>query len=127
MIVTSPDRREPASGSGELSIDRSPEIALSLDEDGVAAVRAELEEIRREICEEEQRQGDPSVRVHPAWVASARNLLHYLTLRQRDLRSLQRKLAVLGLSSLGRSESHVLASVDAVIAAIDRLGHQGPV
>ena len=43
---------------------------------------------------------------------SARNLLHYLSLRQRDLRPIQDRLASHGLSSLGRAESHVKASVD---------------
>jgi pyruvate kinase len=49
---------------------------------------------------------------------SQRNLLHYLALRKNDLRPLQNKLAMLGLSSLGRAESHVLASIDAVLAAL---------
>lgn len=46
---------------------------------------------------------------------SAENLLHYLALRSRDLRPLQDRLARLGLSSLGRAEAHVLASIDAVL------------
>jgi len=50
--------------------------------------------------------------------ASARNLLQYLALRGRDLRELQDPLAELGLSSLGRSEGHVQASVDAVLDAL---------
>jgi pyruvate kinase len=54
--------------------------------------------------------------------ASARNLLHYLAVRQHDLRELQDELAELGLSSLGRLESHALASIDAVLAALRRLG-----
>jgi pyruvate kinase len=39
-----------------------------------------------------------------AWADSARNLLHYLAMRQRDLRELQLALTQSGLSSLGRSE-----------------------
>jgi pyruvate kinase len=56
--------------------------------------------------------------VHPQRQASARNLLHYLALRSRDLRPLQTRLADLGLSSLGRAESHVLDAVDAVLAVL---------
>jgi pyruvate kinase len=52
--------------------------------------------------------------------ASARNLLHYLAVRQHDLRELQEDLAELGLSSLGRLEPHALASIDAVLAALRR-------
>jgi len=46
------------------------------------------------------------------------NLACYLALRRRDLREVQAALAPLGLSSLGRSESRVLANLDAVIAAL---------
>jgi pyruvate kinase len=53
---------------------------------------------------------------------SATNLVHYLTLRRHDLRALQDDLAALGLSSLGRAESHVLATVDAVLGALGALG-----
>jgi len=56
---------------------------------------------------------------------SARNLLHYLALRQHDVRDLQEDLAKLGLSSLGRLEPHTLASVDSVLAALSRL-HDPP-
>src|SRR5450631_1389303 len=50
--------------------------------------------------------------------ASARNLLQYLALRGHDLRDLQDRLAALGLSSLGGSEGHVEASVDAVLETL---------
>ncbi|MFC6635482.1 pyruvate kinase [Microbulbifer taiwanensis] len=60
-------------------------------------------------------------RTHPNYRDSARNLLHYLALRRHDLRPLQFRLASLGLSSLGRAESHVLATVDAVLEALHHL------
>lgn len=59
--------------------------------------------------------------VHPDRVNSARNLIHYLSLRQTDIRPLQESLGRLGLSSLGRLESHVLASLLAVTRALTRL------
>jgi pyruvate kinase len=49
------------------------------------------------------------------------NLLHYLALRQADLRPLQATLARLGLSSLGRSESHVAGTLSALLNLIDRI------
>lgn len=52
---------------------------------------------------------------------SARNLLHYLALRRHDIRQLQEHLAALGLSSLGRTESHVLFGIDAVLAILHEL------
>jgi pyruvate kinase len=59
--------------------------------------------------------------IDPAHRASARNLAHYLSLRSVDLRALQDGLARLGLSSLGRSESNVMASVNKVLGILHRL------
>ena len=50
--------------------------------------------------------------------AAARNLALYLALRRRDLRPLQHRLMACGLSSLGRSESHVQPSLDALVAML---------
>ncbi len=59
--------------------------------------------------------------VAPVHRLSARNLLHYWAIRQRDLRSLQARLAGYGLSSLGRSEPHVRGTLTAVHFAIDAM------
>ncbi|MDH3747872.1 MAG: pyruvate kinase [Gammaproteobacteria bacterium] len=56
--------------------------------------------------------------VHPNFSDSARNLLHYIALRQFDIRDLQDQLSALGLSSLGRAEQHVLPSIRAVERAL---------
>ena len=52
---------------------------------------------------------------------SARNLLHYLSIRQTDIRSLQHDLHSLGLSSLGVLESHTVAGLNSVIACLEAL------
>lgn len=52
------------------------------------------------------------------FAVSARNFAHYLAFRRYDLQSLQHRLMALGLSSLGRAESRVLASLDSVSAAL---------
>jgi pyruvate kinase len=62
-----------------------------------------------------------ATKVHPDNASSARNLMHYLALRRHDIRQLQSKLAGQGLSSLGRTESHVLPSLDAVISVLHKL------
>lgn len=54
-------------------------------------------------------------------LASARNLAHFLAMRQHDLRLVQRKLSQVGLSSLGHSESHVMANLDKVLDILHRL------
>ncbi len=59
--------------------------------------------------------------VHPEYRDSARNLVHYLALRQSDISELQEHLASLGLSSLGRAERNVMGSLQAVSHALHRL------
>jgi pyruvate kinase len=60
------------------------------------------------------------------FVVSAYNFAHYLAFRRQDLRALQHRLMALGLSSLGRAESHVLASLDAVSFALALMGGISP-
>jgi pyruvate kinase len=70
---------------------------------------------------------DPGITsVHPAWRKSALNLLHYLELRRHDIRPLQLKLAKLGLSSLGRAEAHVMATLRAVVRTLHYLDGREP-
>src|SRR5262249_33423522 len=87
----------------------------------IESVLRELTAVRTDMVAEpalpQQRLDD----VHANYRDSARNLLHYLALRRHDLRPLQLRLAALGLSSLGRAESHVLATVDAVLEVLHRL------
>ncbi|MGY8665783.1 pyruvate kinase [Bradyrhizobium sp. UFLA05-109] len=49
------------------------------------------------------------------FAASALNFAHYLAFRRRDIRPLQRRMMQFGLSSLGRAESRVLPTLDAVL------------
>jgi pyruvate kinase len=79
------------------------------------AVRAEAEEILA---------GWPAVADEHGFAPSAANLAHYLALRRRDLRPLQRRLMTVGLSSLGRLESRVLPGLDAVAATLAVLAGQ---
>lgn len=53
--------------------------------------------------------------------ARARNLLHYVALRRHDLREIQLEPASLGLSSLGRTESHVRTSIHAILRILTHL------
>lgn len=79
---------------------------------------SELQELRRRLLAGEARLGDALEAVHPQNLPSARNLVHYLALRRHDLRRLQLRLARAGLSSLGRSEPHVLVTLDRVLAML---------
>lgn len=99
----------------------SPDKASHLREADIESVHRELTRIRGEMVAEVARSQANLHEMHPSYEASAKNLLHYLALRRRDLRSLQRRLAALGLSSLGRAESHVLSTVDTVLEVLHRL------
>jgi pyruvate kinase len=59
--------------------------------------------------------------VHPSNLVSAKNLVHYLALRASDMRALQQRLSLYGLSSLGRSERHVQATLLTVRAVLRTL------
>jgi len=62
-----------------------------------------------------------SLTLHQAHRPSARNLAHYLALRRHDIRKLQSQLARIGLSSLGRTESHVLDAFQTVHGVLAQL------
>ncbi len=52
--------------------------------------------------------------VHPSNKKNAINLLHYLALRSLDIRELQAKLHMHGLSSMASSESHIRGQLHAI-------------
>jgi pyruvate kinase len=52
------------------------------------------------------------------YLESARNLACYLALRHRDLRPLQTTLMRRGLSSVGRSESRVVPTLDGLLTSL---------
>ncbi len=83
------------------------------------ALASDLVELENAMVSLEADYADKIARVHPDHRADAMNLIHYLALRQGDERSLQRKLGALGLSSLGRCEPHVLATVESVRSALE--------
>jgi pyruvate kinase len=84
----------------------------------IERTRRQLESIRSRAAEFEADYADVLNEVHPLYQRSARNLVHYLALRQVDIRELQQELAVMGLSSLERAERNVMASIQAVQGAL---------
>lgn len=80
-----------------------------------ASLLHELEALRSELKALEQSSATTLQNVNPVHLASSVNLICYLGLRRRDMRPLQERLAAVGLSSLGRMESHVLENLNAII------------
>ena len=94
------------------------------DQQVCQALIDELWALREHMLATERAFSAQLAAVSPPYQPSARKLAHYLALRQDDRRPLQEKLAWLGLSSLGRSESHVLANLDKVLGILHRLTGQ---
>ena len=86
-------------------------------------LRRELDEIRTHLLRLEN-EFQPRLARYVVHEKSARNLVHYLALRGHDIRHLQERLAALGLSSLGRTESHVLAGIEAVLKVLQHLARR---
>ena len=76
----------------------------------------EVSDLRKNVYKDGQNiyaSWDPST-LREDFKEAALNFAYYVALRRRDIRSLQLKLGNLGLSSLGRLEGHVLATLDLV-------------
>ena len=86
-----------------------------------ADLLAAICQLRASALQQEQAHAAQIAALPAARQVSARNLLHYLAVRQLDLRPLQLQLAQLGLSSLGSLETHVLAALDAVAARLEEM------
>ncbi|HXX84853.1 MAG TPA: pyruvate kinase [Casimicrobiaceae bacterium] len=80
-----------------------------------------VEELRRAALAAEQEFRAELGLAAPSMRQSAHNLVHYLAVRRHDVRHLQEELARLGLSSLGRMEAHVMASLHAVLEVLHAL------
>jgi len=99
--------------------DREVSRALRLER----AARS-VEELRRAAMAAEQEFATELDAAAPSMRESAYNLVHYLAVRRHDVRELQDELARLGLSSLGRMEAHVMASLLAVLEVLFTLRNQ---
>ncbi len=95
---------------------------------GDTPLREALEALRQAVLDEAAPLAARFAALAGREDAALANLAHYLALRHHDLRALQRQLMRRGLSSLGRLESRVLPTLDAVIAAVSALeGHPSSV
>ena len=94
---------------------------MGLNRKQVEKVRLKLLEILQYIDQFEKKFEKEIQLADPNYRESLRNLLHYLALRNFDLTKLQHQLSILGLSSLGRSEAHVLATFKAVLKQLNKM------
>ena len=81
------------------------------------AIKALIEaiaHIKNGLLREESHCASLIAAVHYLHIKSAGNLIHYMALRKIDLQAIQEQLSALGLSSLGRAEGHVMATLNTV-------------
>ena len=109
-----------STGPAENGTTPSASAGPGWDQAACADLITELWALRSELLELESTLSG----ISSEFQASARNLTHYIALRRKDRRQLQARLARLGLSSLGHSESHVLANVDKVLGILHHLTRQ---
>jgi len=86
----------------------------------------QVEHLKRFVVRQAQLDKKALLEVPPESRRSAENLMHYLALRSEDIRPMQDRLARLGLSSLGRVESHVMATIEAVLHNLYLVSGQQP-
>jgi hypothetical protein len=89
----------------------------------IESIIARLQPIRLEVLQAEQHFREELDHVYLGNLQSARNLVHYVSLRRHDIRELQQDLGRLALSSLGRLESHVIATLEGDPAFFEARGH----
>lgn len=90
------------------------------DRKAYTSLLRELTSLQQELIALEKESEKTLAKVDPRHLGSAANLVHYLGLRRKDVRSLQDKLTATGLSSLGRAESRVLRNLHAIIVLLQR-------
>jgi pyruvate kinase len=92
----------------------------------LVALRQRVGDLRESLLAAERARAAQIAAVHPSHRRSAINLVHYVELRNHDIRGLQTDLALVGLSSLGRSEPYVMATIEAVLSLLAIMTDQAP-
>ncbi len=88
--------------------------------DSLQYIRDQLTDLESKMIAETVRHEQVLKKLHPGQRDAARNLIHYLCLRNEDIRDLQDQLHMHGLSSLASSESHIHRQVQAILQRIGK-------
>lgn len=94
---------------------------MKLKKKRIVELLTQLEKIEEEAITLQKKYEKLLEQIHPANHKSAINLIHYLALRNQDIRDLQSTLGQIGISQLGRAESHVMASLVAVKNLLNKI------
>jgi pyruvate kinase len=95
-----------------------------MNSDPIQQIKEQLIELENKMLWETQKRQSQLKNIHPQQLLAAENMIHYLTLRNEDIRELQDSLHIHGLSSLASSESHIHCQLQSIL---QRLGkHYSP-
>lgn len=84
---------------------------MKFKEEKIRELIAQIETILEAITLEEPNFDSFLEKVHPTYLKSAQNLVHYATFRTFDLRTTQKKLKNMGLTRLAKAEGHLMGSL----------------
>jgi pyruvate kinase len=87
--------------------------------DILSQIQELLMELEQKLIEGIKKKKSLLNKIHTQQHEAAKNLIHYLTLRNEDIRELQDLLHIHGLSSLASSESHIHRQIQSIL---QRLG-----
>jgi pyruvate kinase len=87
--------------------------------DSLEEIKQQLNQLEKKMLQEIHKKALQLTNIHPLQLPAAKNLIHYLVLRNEDIRDLQDSLHIYGLSSLASSESHILSQLQSIL---QRLG-----
>jgi pyruvate kinase len=86
-----------------------------------------LDEIKQQLIEVEHKmqtavrsRSIPLKSIRPSQMLAAKNLIHYMVLRNEDIRTIQNSLHIHGLSSLASSESHVRRQLQSILQLLGK-------
>lgn len=104
-------------------VDKTEDINIGLFNgiDKIQNLRRELEFLQKKMIHVVELHSAEILLVDSAQRSSFMNLLFYLVLRSEDIRDLQTRLHIVGLSSLASSESHIYCQLNAIL---ERLGKE---
>ncbi len=92
-----------------------------MNTDPIEQIKQQLIEIEKKMLFETDNRQSVFKEIHPQQKLAAQNMIHYLTLRNEDIRDLQDLLHVHGLSSLTSSESHIHRQVQSILQRLGKI------
>ena len=84
-------------------------------------VQQQLTELENKMLSEVENRQSIFKDIRPEQIKSAQNLIHYLVLRNEDIRELQDSLHIYGLSSLASSESQIHSQLQSILQRLGRV------